>query len=73
MRKRTTQIFKQSQCHGVNNLKTLPGVQISEFPHIFNRDDPDAPETLADVRKGHIAFWAQVAEECKSLEFGFTL
>lgn len=73
MRKRTTQVFKQSQCHGVNHLKTLPGVHISWFPNAFKKDEPDSPQTLADVRKGHIEFWAQVAEECKRIEFGFTL
>ena len=71
MRKRTTQVFKKSQCHGVCRIKTLPNVHVSQFPNAFKTTEPDAPQTLADVRKGHIAFWAQIAKECKSIEFGF--
>lgn len=77
MRKRTAHVFKNSlaRTDHPTYLSTLPGMRLDQCSAAFTLipDEKETPETLADVRKAHVQYWNLVAEECRNMQFGFTL
>ena len=73
---RRTRVFQYSKTHSSYIPDIFHRNATSDFAmylHAYRvKGEKDGLEALADVRKAHLAFWAMVAEEAKTLQ-GFSL